>query len=78
MQRTRAEFEFDRETVSEPTDFETSENRFELLCGMCGAAVYVDRATFDRLNAAVEQGLRDNPLICGECETAFDEERLAD
>jgi hypothetical protein len=45
---------------------------------MCGAAVYVDRATFDRLNAAVEQGLRDNPLICGECETAFDEERLAD
>jgi hypothetical protein len=78
MQRIRSEFDSDRKTISEPTDYETSENRFELLCGMCGAPVFVDRTIYERLNAAVEQGLEDNPVVCGECETDFDEERLAD
>lgn len=78
MQRIRSEFDYDRIAEAKPTAFRTSENRFELLCGMCGDAVFVDEVTFERLGSAVEQGLEDNPLLCAECEADLDEERQAE
>lgn len=77
MQRTRADFDFDRTPELSPTPHETETNRFELRCGMCGGALFVDRWTYDRLNAAFEQGMEDNPLLCAECELEFDDERAA-
>ncbi len=77
MQRIRSEFDFDRKEASEPTAFRTAKNSFEFLCGMCGATVFVDEASRDRLQAAVEQGLEDNPVVCPDCEIEFDEERAA-
>ena len=73
MQRRRADFEYDR-TVAEPTDFETKTNRFEAVCGMCGGKMFIDQATKTRLTAAREQGLEENPLVCGNCETDIKEE----
>lgn len=77
MQRLRSEFDFDRTAENRPTSFETRSNRFELLCGMCGGAIFVDHSTYDRVNAAIEQGREDNPLLCEECEMQFEDERTA-
>lgn len=78
MQRIRSEFDYDRTVEAKPSAFKTTEQRFELLCGMCGATLYVDETTHRRLHSAVEQGLEENPLVCGECEADLDEERRAD
>lgn len=75
MQRIRSDFDFDRIAETEPTPYETETNRFELRCGMCGGTIYVDSGTYDRVNAAFEQGMEDNPLLCAECELEFDDER---
>jgi len=78
MQRIRSEFDNDRAVEAQPTAFKTTENRFELLCGMCGATVFVDETTKRRLRSAVEQGMEENPLLCAECEADLDEERRGD
>ncbi|REJ79440.1 MAG: hypothetical protein DWQ47_01500 [Acidobacteria bacterium] len=72
MQRRRAEFEHDRSGDS-PTEFETSTNKFEAVCGMCGGKMFVDHALKARLESAREQGLEDNPLVCGRCEADMNE-----
>ena len=74
MQRTKAEVQFDRPTETEPTAFPTETNRYEFRCGMCAATVFVDGATRKRMERAVEEGLEDNPLLCGDCERDFEDE----
>jgi len=78
MQRIRSEFDYDRTVEAQPTAFKTTENRFELLCGMCGAALFVNETTHRRLRSAVEQGMEENPILCAECEADLDEERRAE
>ncbi|HUF03446.1 MAG TPA: hypothetical protein VMM38_04650 [Aridibacter sp.] len=71
MQRIRSEFQFDRDVDTTPTAFVTETNRFESQCGMCGAQIFVDEALKNKLEKAREEGLDENPLVCGECEKDF-------
>jgi len=41
---------------------------------MCGERIYVDRPTFEKVRAAIEQGLDDNPLLCVRCELEYERE----
>lgn len=72
MQRLRSQFEYDRDSHS-PSAERTAINRFELRCGMCGATVFIDEALKDQLQRAFDRGLKENPVLCEECELDFDD-----
>lgn len=74
MQRIRSEFQFDRNPDAGPTTFATAKNRFKFRCGMCGGPMFIDRALKNKLEKAREEGLEENPLVCGECEKDFQED----
>ncbi len=58
--------------IEGPTTYRISPNQSELLCGLCGAAYYVDEVIFDQAMAAMEEGI-ENPFCCDECETEDEE-----
>lgn len=71
--RLRETFDSDRHEFDlSPTDTPTGANRFPVNCQMCGEAFYVDRPTFDAVAEAIREGL-DNPFLCADCETEYDE-----
>ena len=48
MQRSRSEFDGDRQRPHLPLEFETAENRFEIPCSICGNKYYFDEI-YDRV-----------------------------
>lgn len=58
--------------VITPTTEKLGLNQFGIRCSMCGDLYYVDEATFARIAEVVETGL-DNPFLCEDCETEYDE-----
>lgn len=73
MPKLREEADADRvENIVEITDFKTDQNKYELFCGSCGKAFYVDKETSESFNRAMEHDL-DNQFLCSDCEREQDE-----
>lgn len=49
-----------------PTRYRTQQNRFTLICNLCGAINYVDEPAFERVSAAFQERL-ENPFCCETC-----------
>ena len=74
MQRSRSEFDGDRQRRHLPLEYETAENRFEIPCSMCGTKYYFDENGKLDLETAMAEG-GENNFVCVECEA--DEEMAA-
>jgi len=74
MQRSRSEFDGDRQRPHLPLEFETAENRFEVPCSICGNKYYFDENGKLDLETAMAEG-GENNFVCVECEA--DEEMAA-
>lgn len=72
MTRLRETLDADRLKTPEPTDYKTGENRYELLCGVCGRTLYADRPTFEAYEKALEHD-PDNQFICSDCEQEYED-----
>lgn len=49
-----------------PTRYRTQQNRFTLICNLCGAINYVDEPAFERVSTAFQERL-ENPFCCERC-----------
>ncbi|MER3428556.1 MAG: hypothetical protein C4334_10735 [Pyrinomonas sp.] len=67
MPKLRSELDADRQPERGPTMSPTTENRYELLCPICGQKFYVDAASIARAREAAKMGL-DIPFRCPDCE----------
>ena len=74
MQRSRSEFDADRQRRHLPKEFETAEHRFGVPCSLCGTKFYFDANGKLDLEIAMSDA-KENPFVCVECET--DEEMAA-
>lgn len=73
MNKLRSFYDSDRiEKISLPTNYRTQRNQHEIYCGMCGELYYVDDIFFDRLTRKIAE-TSDNPFICEECLTEYNE-----
>ena len=72
MPRLREELDADRIKTSEPTEYETGQNRYKLPCGVCGQTLYVDRQTLESYEKALEYD-PDNQFMCADCELEYEE-----
>ena len=53
-------------------DHKTKLNNHEINCSECNKTFYADKDEYEKVARVIEQGL-DNPFICDECRTEFDE-----
>ncbi|CDM64538.1 hypothetical protein [Pyrinomonas methylaliphatogenes] len=67
MPKLRSELDSDWQSGPRPTRHRTDENRYELLCALCGQRFFVDGRTFERASEVIKMGL-DNPIRCPDCE----------
>jgi len=44
----------------------TEINRYDMYCSSCHASYYVDKAFYESIVTAIEEGL-DNPFVCEDC-----------
>lgn len=73
MHITRERFDLGRHEGSDNySTLPTTLNRFKMNCSSCHASFYVDKAFFDQIETAMEEGL-DNPFICDDCHDELDE-----
>ena len=66
MPRVSEEFDDELIKTNEPTEYQTTENRHEIACGVCGRMLYVDARALADFERDLEHDL-DNQLICFEC-----------
>ena len=59
---------------SPATRHRTDVNRFEVPCGVCGQAFFVDEATSERVRERLGYDPSDNPFCCDDCEGEYADE----
>lgn len=73
MPTLRQQYDADLEREYEPTPQRTETNIHPVNCGVCGQMIYVDQATFDHFENAIECDA-DNQFVCLDCERENEEE----
>jgi hypothetical protein len=73
MERIRAYYDADHENNrTVPTAYKTGKNKNELFCSMCGGKVFVDNHIFRDVSRAIKK-TTENPFLCEECLTDYEE-----
>ena len=72
MQRSRAEFDADRQGRHLPKEFETAEHHFEVPCSLCGNKFYFDANGKLDLEISMTDA-KESPFVCVDCEAGYEE-----
>jgi hypothetical protein len=71
MERLREEFDSDRITSDQATEYRTETNCYEVACSVCNRSLFIDAATKADIERAIELGVASD-FTCAACDQEYD------